>query len=302
VQIPLQTFKKSATILVEWALTVPHPADVLDTGVRIALHFSPQDSFERNILAGGLEGDPNFGDRDGDGRIDGAISAGPIDAVQGDKVSLIVDLPNNKTCNYCTLQFVWAARSDGGYYVSCSDISITNTGLEPIYAQLPPEAGRELPSGAGSTNEEGVVQVPIGQPGDGGDGGGGGNTAVIVVVVLLVLAGVGGGIYWYSKQSGGSGGGGKYAGGPPPPTPSGPPPGPPGNSALPPGWTSVPDQASGRTYYVGPNGETSWEFPNAAPGPGGGLPPGWSTATDPSTGNTYYVNSNGQTSWEKPMF
>lgn len=32
-----------------------------------------------------------------------------------------------------------------------------------------------------------------------------------------------------------------------------------------------------------------------------GLPPGWRTATDPASGKTYYINPDGQTQWESPV-
>merc|ERR1712187_878423 len=34
-------------------------------------------------------------------------------------------LPIGKTCSQCTLQWMWAARRDGGFYVGCADIAIT---------------------------------------------------------------------------------------------------------------------------------------------------------------------------------
>merc|ERR1719230_1102396 len=55
VQIPQVAFLPGAAVPVSWQYTIPHPLDVADTGVRIALH-SGGNSF--TILAGGLEGDP----------------------------------------------------------------------------------------------------------------------------------------------------------------------------------------------------------------------------------------------------
>ena len=112
----------------------------------------------RQILIGGLLGDPDFDDNTGDGVIDRAITAGPTDAVANSVHSTIVSLPD-KTCNYCTVQWyvpppsihrlpprhapragllhakrhptpcrTWAARADGGFYMGCSDIAITSTG------------------------------------------------------------------------------------------------------------------------------------------------------------------------------
>ena len=102
---PTQAFTVGRTVQVQWDLTIPHPADVQDTGIRIAIHYDDQDSFGCNILAGGLDGDPNF-----DPYTKAThLSAGPVDAPANTLVSTIVTLPN-KTCDYCVLQWVWAAR------------------------------------------------------------------------------------------------------------------------------------------------------------------------------------------------
>ena len=54
------------------------------------------------------------------------LAAGPEDATDGTLVSTLIQLPN-KTCDYCVLQWLWAAREDGGFYISCADIAITIT-------------------------------------------------------------------------------------------------------------------------------------------------------------------------------
>ena len=60
VRIPTRAYQPGQPLLVQWKLTIPHPIDVVDSGVRIALHYGPGDSFNRNILAGGVVGDPQF--------------------------------------------------------------------------------------------------------------------------------------------------------------------------------------------------------------------------------------------------
>ena len=97
------------------------------------------------VLIGGVDGDPNFDDDTGDGIIDRALPAAQDDTPTNGIVSTIVTLPAGKICNYCTLQWVWAARQDGGFYMGCADISITNTGLLPDFNLLAPETGNELP-------------------------------------------------------------------------------------------------------------------------------------------------------------
>ena len=109
------------------------------------LHPPTHVPWRRQILLGGLEGDPNFEDRTGDGVIDNALPAGQPNSLADSIQSTIVTLPEGKTCTYCTIQFIWAARSDDGFYIGCSDISITTTGLLPDFTLVAPEVGNELP-------------------------------------------------------------------------------------------------------------------------------------------------------------
>ena len=201
------------------------------------------------------------------------------------------------------------SQADGGYYINCADIAITNNGLlnPTIYAGLPSEQGNELPINQLSRiSTNGVPPVcPAG-------GFGGGGAAIGIIIVIVAVGAIG--AFAYFKFMGGGGGSSstaKYpgAGGaiPPPPgsTPAAP--------QLPDGWQSAVDPASGSTYYVGPGGETSWTMPVATPRggappppppgpPSAALPPGWTSAVDPSSGRTYYVNaSTGVTSWTHPQ-
>ena len=100
VQIPTVAFVPGATTTVGWQLTIPHPADVLDTGIRVAIHYSATDSFAQNIVAGGLVGDVGTT----------PLSAGPANAAANSIQSTTITIPAGKTCNYCTIQWVWAAR------------------------------------------------------------------------------------------------------------------------------------------------------------------------------------------------
>ena len=52
-----------SSIGVQWELTIPHDADNMDIGVRVAVHYSCEDSFNDNILAGCLDGDPRCDDQ-----------------------------------------------------------------------------------------------------------------------------------------------------------------------------------------------------------------------------------------------
>ena len=311
VQRPTQAFRKGTNVQIQWSLTIPHNDDRIDTGIRVAVHFGPGDSFECNILTGGLEGDPDF-DITLQGSQNPIISAGPPDAPANALVSTLVTLPANKTCDYCVLQWTWAARTDGptgGYYISCADIAITESGnlpstngnVDAYYATLPQETG-ELP----------LNQVLPANQGCEIAGGGAGAAIGIVIAVIIVLALAAAGYCYFCKGGGGGGGGGgtstasaakKKKGPAPPPAPTGPEP-------LPAGWTASVDPSSGRTYYVGPGGQTSWEKPQQAPAPPPmppppppgepSMPPGWTSSVDPSSGATYYVGPGGVTTWEHP--
>jgi len=248
------------------------------------------------VLFGGLEGDPGFGDTNGDGVIDNAKPAGNPNSLANEVISTIISLDPTKTCNYCTLQWAWAARSDGGYYLGCADISITADGLQPDFNLLPPEAGNALPSG-GTGNSGGN--------GNGSGGGGGGVWVAFVVIFLLIGAG-GAGYYAYQNYfKGDSGGSGRPTSTPPPPGSSGARPG-----ALPAGWKAEVDPSSGQTYYVNAMGQSSWDPPQSTPAPPSGvppmpqakdLPPGWSEVKDDSSGRFYYINNaTGASTWEKP--
>lgn len=264
VQQPTLAFSPGDSIQLSWKMTIPHPADAAatpqGTGVRIAVHYTPGDSFQQNILAGGILGDPGVGtldvDPQGDAERDEIIT------------SPTVTLPN-KPCDYCTLQWIWAAENDGGSYVACVDISITDNGQLPDFANIPSEVGNILPGVPPSPLPPGASAPPpapgtaAGATGNQGTDGGGGNAAGPVIGVIVGLAAVGGFVYWFKKVRG------KAAGpGAPPPKATNtavavppPPPGPP--SDLPPGWQEAKDPATGVTYYFNPStGETQWTKPN----------------------------------------
>ena len=42
--------------------------------------------------------------------------------------SILVQIPADKTCNNCVLQWLWDAVNDGGHYVQCVDMAITTDG------------------------------------------------------------------------------------------------------------------------------------------------------------------------------
>lgn len=241
VEIPKTVYRPGETISVQWKLTIPHPLDVLNTGIRISLYYSPDDSFAQNNLAGGLAGDPPYT----------PVSAGPAQVLPVDGIPLQsaqVTLPM-KTCDYCVLQWAWAAQADGGSYIGCADIAIKSDGQLPSYASLPSQAGRELPDGSG---------VGVASAADGGAG-----IAAGVLVALLLGGGV---VLYYRRRrakppASGNGGGASATvsmGHPPPPLE-------PPELPLPPGWTQALDPASNATYYCNAStGETTWTRPTAA--------------------------------------
>jgi hypothetical protein len=73
------------------------------------------------------------------------------------------------------------------------------------------------------------------------------------------------------------------------------------SNELPPGWQTVQDPASGRTYYYNASTQkTSWSKPTGAE-ENNSLPAGWQKVDDPNTGRSYYYNASTQkTSWTLP--
>ena len=253
VQTPTIAYTPGVPVQVSWQLTIPHPADVLNTGIRIAIHYGAADSFAQNILAGGLTGDPPFT----------PVSAGPEAAVTNSIQTQSITLPPGKTCDYCTLQWVWAAQQDGGSYIGCADISITTNGALPNFAALPPQTGNVLP---GVPGQVAPIQQPpgggvggvggAGQPppppfggvsssltGDCGVGTGGGFLIGWILSIVLVLV-----AYRWSSR-------------PPPGGRGSAPPAPPPSSGLPSGWTEAKDGTGRVYYYNAATGGTSWEKP-----------------------------------------
>ena len=49
VSVPTVAYRPGEVMAVTWQLTIPHTADNRDTGVRIAMHYGPGDSFDRNV-------------------------------------------------------------------------------------------------------------------------------------------------------------------------------------------------------------------------------------------------------------
>jgi len=260
VQTPTVAFASGSQITITWSLTIPHPADNLDSGIRVAVHYGASDSFGQNILIGGVVGSG----------APGTVSAG--------LQTIDVALPAGKVCEYCTIQWIWAANQDGGSYIGCADVAITQNGALPSYTPGA-QAGNVLPGVPASATGPGSIFIPTvnGPPPPPGsvssnnaantvDTGVGVSGWAVAGFFLIVAAG---GYYIYKKRrkqnpimSAQVGGGTRsvamnVAVPPPPP---GPPPS--GAGLLPPGWTPQVDPASGRAYYYNmQTGESSWTAP-----------------------------------------
>lgn len=279
VETPLVAFSPNDELTVKWRMTIPHPIDYpLDepdntaspgSGVRIAMHYGATDSFEDNILAGGVAGDLGVG----------TLAAGTSedDPGRNGEVTATITLDAAKTCDYCTLQWIWAANADGGSYIGCADISITTDGQLPVFASLPSQNGNVLPgvlgldlvpntaAPVGNAPNQQRANAAAAKP-DCGMGTGGG------VVLGLFLGGLGAaaGVYFMRKRNVGKPAGGAIgaqmvavsvpaASAAPPPQPMAQPP---GAGGLPAGWTEVADPASGRNYFHNAaTGATSWTRP-----------------------------------------
>ena len=282
VTVPTVAYMSGSSLDVTWALVQPSQIDRISDGVRVAVHYSNTDSFECNALVSFAPAGPDRPD-------DETTTTPPLE------MTVSIDLPPEKTCDYCVVQFMWVARSRDAYYISCADIAITETGLLKTpqeYALLPPETGNELPANPGLVNPAAFCVTSLGEDGIGAG-------VIVVIVILVIVAGLAaaGFIYYQRHKASGS-------------TASVQPPAPP-SASLPPNWREVPDPASGRPYYINDaTGVTQWDRPAADSGNASqpsasstNLPPGWTATIDPASGREYYIHSaSGTTSWEVPTY
>ena len=136
---PKVAYQVGANVAVTWQLTIPHPADNLNSGVRIALHFNDGDSFNNNVRARApVELACRAHPSPPDSRAPWQILLDNVDASQ---LTRLITLPEGRLCTNCVLQWMWEAKLDGGIYVQCVDIAITDTGtpapLLPCRRSLP---------------------------------------------------------------------------------------------------------------------------------------------------------------------
>jgi hypothetical protein len=270
VQRPTVAYRPGATVTVEWKLTIPHPADNLDSGVRIALHYDKADSFTSNILAGGVIGDPTYT----------PVAAGQANDASNALVTQTITLPAGKTCDYCTLQWIWAANQDGGSYVGCSDIAITTDGTLPNFATLPAQTGNILNgvpgqvyvapgSGGGVGGPPPPAYAPVpssgqAQTASGQCSGMSGSTGFVLGAFFACLLTPAGLWFYQKKQADKAGGAAGIDAVKVEVTSQTSNPAPPGGAPLPPGWTEATDPATNRVYYFHPGtGQSSWTVPTA---------------------------------------
>ena len=163
-QLPTEAFQPGEKITVKWKVTIKHPGDEEDSGVRIAIHYSNSDSFQDNILAGELADDDEG---------ESTVSAGDDEQSYTKKVTL-----PDKTCSCCTLQWLWAAEGDNGFYLGCADIAITEDGSLPTSC----DDDNDDDNGGGSTN------FGSGDSPDGRSTGEGEDESDATTITLLILA------------------------------------------------------------------------------------------------------------------
>jgi hypothetical protein len=128
------------SLTVQWRLSIPHMADNTNLGVRVAIIYPPAvESGERRMEV--LAGAPSDGLTVTPGApAQVAADAGP--ASTGIEVkSVEVRIPTTP-CERCVLQWLWVAQMDGGYYLDCADISITEPGAP---TQMPTPTPTEAP-------------------------------------------------------------------------------------------------------------------------------------------------------------
>ena len=73
-------------------------------------------------------------------------------------------------------------------------------------------------------------------------------------------------------------------------------------AALPPGWSERVSKSTGKTYWVGDNGETTWERPAPAVPAVLDLPPGWGEKFSNSQQRPFWFKlaDSSATVWERP--
>ena len=245
------------------------------------------------ILAGGVEGESGYM----------PVSAGVVSpGLPFEDFRFVINLPAGKTCDYCVLQLLWAARSNDTYHLSCADIAITENGTLKTpeqYSELAPEEGNDTPRNQ--------VYPGTGCTAGGTNGGADDNgvradaltnesaaSAIIITIVLIFTLACFLATYGYylfhripaSEMQESS----KLA----KPSESV------GSSTLPAGWREQIDPSTGKPYFIGPSGEARWELPPSG-NEGSGAAEEWTTANDPQSGQTYYVSKvSGLTSWSRP--
>ena len=112
-------------------LTTTHSTTTCEFASRA--HPSPPDPHApRQILLGCLSGDSGCDNKNAQGVYTKRVNAGGL--------SRLVTLPKDKLCAYCVLQWIWEARNDGGHYVQCVDMAITETGKLAPPPGLPPRS------------------------------------------------------------------------------------------------------------------------------------------------------------------
>ena len=194
-QFPTEAFKPGDKIKVKWEMTLAHPGDEEDSGVRIAIHYSNSDSYQDNILAGELADD------DEGGSTVSACEGGDDDdcgrSTEGESFTKKVTLPD-KTCSCCTLQWLWAAKEDGGFYLGCADIAITEDGELPTSCDNDDDDDDDDDDGGGSSSSFGSGDSPDGR--STGDGEGESDAATITLLILAILVVCACGCWCYSHN------------------------------------------------------------------------------------------------------
>eukprot|EP00462_Mataza_sp_D1_P007373 CAMPEP_0175123458 /NCGR_PEP_ID=MMETSP0087-20121206/2257_1 /TAXON_ID=136419 /ORGANISM="Unknown Unknown, Strain D1" /LENGTH=742 /DNA_ID=CAMNT_0016405157 /DNA_START=24 /DNA_END=2252 /DNA_ORIENTATION=- len=103
------TFVAGTTSALNFSITLPHNGNGVGAGpniLRVALHYSECDSFEDNKLV-------QFTNK--------------MELLQTGVHQLRFVVPAGKFCDNCVLQWMWASEPDGGFYIGCADVKITNS-------------------------------------------------------------------------------------------------------------------------------------------------------------------------------
>ncbi|KAI8618340.1 hypothetical protein BC830DRAFT_1109429 [Chytriomyces sp. MP71] len=98
------TYNAGDKVTIKWDVTIPHTSD---PGVTISMQYGTESDFI--VLTSG---------------VDDALGA------------TAVTLPMDKSSKAAVLRFMWQSKSDGGFYVGCSDVTVNGPAADAVVSSM----------------------------------------------------------------------------------------------------------------------------------------------------------------------